>query len=63
MVKVSGPVPQDPRQFSGGLPVKRGVSHIDFEVELHRRSFLVASTIKDLEKMFVRWCILTHELI
>jgi len=35
MVQVAGPVPQDPSQFSGGLPVERRVSHIDFEDELH----------------------------
>ncbi|MGH7749649.1 MAG: hypothetical protein ACREQ5_33510, partial [Candidatus Dormibacteria bacterium] len=35
MVEVPAPVPEDPSQLSGGVPVERCVTHIDFENELH----------------------------
>jgi hypothetical protein len=59
MVQVPGPVPQDPPQFGGGLPVKGRVSRIDLEDELHApilspatKAPLHPSQGKDLEKMF-----------
>jgi hypothetical protein len=45
MVQVPGPVPQDPSQFSGGLPVKRGASQIELENELHAPILSAASEI------------------